>query len=118
MKTLRLLVAVLLCFVIPLSLFAKDAGYKVVYDGGSLPDLKAGTDLHLVINGDHITFLKDKNEVMTIPVSAITEISYGQDVHRRVGAVIGLAVISLGIGAYGFDQIQEAFCRTNLGGRK
>ncbi len=36
---------------------------------------------------------------MTIPPSAVTEISYGQDVHRRVGAAIGLAVISLGIGA-------------------
>ncbi len=35
---------------------------------------------------------------MAIPVSAITEISYGQDVHRRVGAAIGLAVILLGIG--------------------
>ena len=35
----------------------------------------------------------------TIPASAITEISYGQDVHRRVGAAIGLAVVSFGIGA-------------------
>ena len=29
----------------------------------------------------------------------MTELSYGQDVHRRVGAAIGLAVISFGIGA-------------------
>jgi hypothetical protein len=29
----------------------------------------------------------------------VTEISYGQDVHRRVGAAIGLATISLGVGA-------------------
>ena len=42
--------------------------------------------------------MKDKTEVVVIPVSAITEISYGQDVHRRVGAAIGLAVVSLGIG--------------------
>ncbi|MGB7642265.1 MAG: hypothetical protein WBL82_13355, partial [Terriglobales bacterium] len=90
---------VLLCFVIPMSLFANDAGYKVIYDGGSLPDLKTGTNMHLVINSDRITFLNDKKEVVTIPASAITEISYGQDVHRRVGAAIGLAVISLGIGA-------------------
>ena len=34
-----------------------------------------------------------------MPASAITEISYGQDVHRRVGAAIGLAVVSFGIGA-------------------
>ncbi|MGA7683523.1 MAG: hypothetical protein WCC32_14690 [Terriglobales bacterium] len=99
MKTLRLFAAVLLCFVIPMSLFANDAGYKVIYDGGSLPDLKTGTNMHLVINSDRITFLNDKKEVVTIPASAITEISYGQDVHRRVGAAIGLAVISLGIGA-------------------
>jgi hypothetical protein len=36
---------------------------------------------------------------MTIPASAVTEISYGQDVHRRVGAAIGLAIVSFGIGA-------------------
>jgi hypothetical protein len=29
----------------------------------------------------------------------VTEIGYGQDVHRRVGTAIGLAVVSLGIGA-------------------
>ena len=29
----------------------------------------------------------------------MTEISYGQDVHRRVGAAIGLAIVSFGIGA-------------------
>jgi CxxC motif-containing protein (DUF1111 family) len=99
MKTARLFTAVLLCFVIPVSLFAKDAGYKVIYDGGSLPDQKAGTGMQLLINGDHITLLKDKGEVLNIPASSITEISYGQDVHRRVGAAIGLAVVSLGIGA-------------------
>lgn len=29
----------------------------------------------------------------------MTEISYGNDVHRRVGAAIGLGVVSLGLGA-------------------
>jgi len=33
-----------------------------------------------------------------IPALAITEISCGQDVHRRVGAAIGLALISFGAG--------------------
>lgn len=37
--------------------------------------------------------------MITIPASTVTEISYGQDVHRRVGAAIGLAVVSFGIGA-------------------
>jgi len=45
-----------------------------------------------------VRLVKDNTDIATIPSSAITEISYGQDVHRRVGAAIGLAVISLGIG--------------------
>jgi hypothetical protein len=36
---------------------------------------------------------------VTLPPSAVTEISYGQDVHRRIGAAIGLALVSFGIGA-------------------
>jgi hypothetical protein len=42
---------------------------------------------------------KDGIVLATIPAPAVTEISYGQDVHRRVGTAIGLAVVSLGIGA-------------------
>ena len=76
-----------------------DTGYKVRYDGGSLPDIKAGNGIRLHINQGDITLTKDKTELVKIPVGAITEISYGQDVHRRVDAAIGLAVISLGIGA-------------------
>src|SRR5205814_10099495 len=34
-----------------------------------------------------------------IPVKNITEVSYGNDVHRRVGAAVGVAVVTLGIGA-------------------
>jgi hypothetical protein len=73
-------------------------GYKVAYDGGTLPNLKTGSGIELVINPTTISFVQNKSELITIPASAITEISYGQDVHRRVGAAIGLAVVSLGIG--------------------
>src|SRR5258708_7153561 len=55
--------------------------------------------MRLIIYSNEVRLVKDKTEVVTIPASAITEISYGQDVHRRVGAAIGLAVVSLGIGA-------------------
>jgi hypothetical protein len=55
--------------------------------------------MKLIIDSNQVRLLRDKGEVLTIPASAITEISYGQDVHRRIGAAIGLAVISLGIGA-------------------
>jgi hypothetical protein len=101
MKVARLLFVVLLCVLIPASTFASDAssGYKVTYDGGSIPDTKVGTGMRLIINGDHVKFVKDNTEIANIPASAITEISYGQDVHRRVGAAIGLAVVSFGVGA-------------------
>jgi len=97
---MRRVFALLLCVAIPVAVFGADAqnGYKVAYDGGSLPDVKTGTGLRIAINSTTISFVKDKAEVATIPASAITEISYGQDVHRRVGAAIGLAVISFGIG--------------------
>ena len=93
------LLVMVLCFAIPLTIFAGDNSYKVTYDGGSLPDRKAGTDMKLFIEANQIRLVKDKTEVVTIPASAVTEISYGQDVHRRVGAAIGLAIVSLGIGA-------------------
>lgn len=88
-----------LCVAVPLMLFASDGGYKVTYDGGSIPDTKAGTGMKLFIDQDKVRLVRDKTEVITIPATAVTEISYGQDVHRRVGAAIGLAVVSLGIGA-------------------
>src|SRR5579872_6545390 len=93
------LLAVILCFAIPLSVLAADNSYKVTYDGGSVPDTKAGSGMKLFIEPNQVRLVRDKADVITIPAASITEISYGQDVHRRVGAAIGLAVVSLGIGA-------------------
>jgi hypothetical protein len=89
----------ILCVIMPAFALGADNGYKVAYDGGSLPNLKAGHSLHLFLDGSNIRILDDKTEVSLIPASSVTEISYGQDVHRRVGAAIGLAVFSFGIGA-------------------
>jgi hypothetical protein len=91
--------AIVLCIVMPLTVFANDNAYKVTYDGGSIPDVKAGVGMKLFIDSNQVRLVRDKGEVITIPASAVTEISYGQDVHRRVGAAIGLAVVSFGIGA-------------------
>ncbi len=93
-------IAFLLCLLIPSTVFAaNDNSYKVIYDGGSLQNAKAGTDVQLVIDPDKVRIVRGKEELASIPAASITEISYGQDVHRRVGAAIGLAVVSLGIGA-------------------
>jgi len=96
---MKKLLAIALALAIPWSAFAGENGYKVKYDGGSLSDLKAGADMRLVIESNQIRLVNDKTDAVVIPASAVTEISYGQDVHRRVGAAIGLAVVSLGIGA-------------------
>lgn len=97
---MRYFCALLLCLAIPVAVFASDApNYKVTYDGGSLSNLKTGSGLKLFIDSTSVKLMKDKTEVASIPASAITEISYGQDVHRRVGTAVGLAVVSLGIGA-------------------
>ena len=91
--------ALLVCLMIPLAIFAQDNSYKVTYDGGSIPETKAGTSAKLSIEATQIRLIGKDGELVRIPVASITEISYGQDVHRRVGAAIGLAVVSFGIGA-------------------
>ena len=96
---MKQLLAVFLCLTFPLAAFAGDMSYKVTYDGGSLPDIKSGTDLHLYIDQDRARFVRDGKEMANIPASAITDISYGQDVHRRIGTAIGIGVVSFGLGA-------------------
>jgi len=91
--------AVVMCLALPLTVFAADNGYKVTYDGGSIAGAKAGTGMKLFIDSNQLRLVRDKSEVINIPASTVTEISYGQDVHRRIGAAIGLAVVSLGVGA-------------------
>ena len=96
---MKRILAVTLCFLFPMSVFGGDNSYKIAYDGGSLQNAKAGTDMRLYIEGTNIRITKDKTDVAIIPATAVTEISYGQDVHRRVGAAIGVAVVSFGVGA-------------------
>lgn len=84
---------------VPTFAFAANNGYKDVYDGGSVQNIKAGAKAHLYIDSDQIRLVEGNTTLATIPATDVTEISYGQDVHRRVGAAIGLATVSLGIGA-------------------
>jgi hypothetical protein len=96
---MKSLLAVLLCIAIPTALLAGDNGYKVTYDGGSLPDTKTGAGVRVYIESNQIRFVKDNANLVTIPASAVTEISYGQDVHRRVGTAVAVGVFTLGVGA-------------------
>jgi CxxC motif-containing protein (DUF1111 family) len=96
---MKRVIALLLCATIPFALFAGETGYKVTYDGGSLTDIKAGKSLRMTIEGNIIKFSDGKAGVASIPASAVTEISYGQDVHRRVGTAIAVGIASFGLGA-------------------
>jgi hypothetical protein len=76
----------------------KEPSYKATYDGGSLQSIKAGTGLKLYIDSTTVRLVNGKTEIANIPASAITEISYGQDVHRR-GTAVAVGVFTLGLGA-------------------
>ena len=96
---MKKLFAIFLCIVFPMSTIAADNGYKIVYDGGSIAGVKTGTDVKIYIEGNKVRVSDGKTDIAVIPASSVTELSYGQDVHRRVGAAIGLAVFSFGLGA-------------------
>ena len=96
---MKKILTLFLCILFPAIAIAGDNSYRIVYDGGSLPNAKAGTDMKLYFDGNNIRIKKGNTEVAVIPAAAVTEISYGQDVHRRVGAAIGVGVFTLGIGA-------------------
>ncbi len=54
--------AMVLCLAMPIAVFAGDNGYKVTYDGGSIPDVKAGSDMKLFIDPNQIRLVKEKGE--------------------------------------------------------
>jgi hypothetical protein len=93
------MVATFLCTLLSLPAFAADPVYKVKYDGGSLTDTKAGTGITMSVGSTNIKFFKDNKEIASVPVTAVTDISYGQDVHRRVGSAIAIGAVTLGVGA-------------------
>lgn len=96
---MRSFISAFLCLALGIVALGSEGGYKVSYDGGSITTLKPGEHIKLFMESDRIRIVHDKEDVLNVPSSAITEISYGQDVHRRVGAAIGLATVSLGVGA-------------------
>ena len=102
MNPVRSHVSMILCallILLPVVASARDNGYTIKYDGGSVTELKAGSDLRLYIDSNQIRFIWHKEEVLVIPATAITEISYGQDVHRRVGTAVAVGLFTLGVGS-------------------
>ena len=77
----------------------KEAGVRfgMKYEGGSLA-LDQHDGLKTYITKDEVVVVQGKQRFV-IPVKNITEISYGNDVHRRVGAAVGVGIVSFGLGA-------------------
>jgi len=106
MRTLQQGVAVLLCLTLAGSTLArskesKQTSYPVIYSGGSFPMVKSGEDLKLFIDQDQIRLARrhQADEPLLIKASTVTELSYGAEVHRRVGTAVGVGLVTLGVGA-------------------
>jgi hypothetical protein len=96
---LKRLISLVMTVLVPLTVFAADDGYsKVKYTGGTLP-VKADEEVKLFLQDDQIRVQYKKEDPISIPAKGITEVSYGQEVHRRIGAAAATAVFTLGIGA-------------------
>lgn len=90
--------ALLLSAVLVASPAVPNARYGVTYSGGSVPSLKPGEGLRLFLQSDGIRLDRKGEMALSLKASSITEISYDQEAHRRVGAAVATAVFSLGIG--------------------
>jgi hypothetical protein len=73
-------------------------GYNVKASGGSV-DAKTGEQLHMTVTSDLITISRKSTVLVQFTPDKVTDLSFGQEVHHRIGAAAGLAVVSLGIGA-------------------
>ncbi len=106
MKLYTPYISMFLCFI--LALLSVSPGYAakrkevgvmtpMKYEGGSLP-LNQHEKLQTFVSKDEVVLVQGKQRFV-IPVKDITEVSYGNDVHRRVGLAAGVAVLTLGVGA-------------------
>jgi hypothetical protein len=94
------LVAVSLCCAMPCAALGSEwhDGYSVTYSGGSLQDVKGGEGLKLHLEPDKVHLYRKTHQLLLIPARAITEISYGEEVHHRIGTGAAVALVSFGIG--------------------
>jgi hypothetical protein len=100
MQTLRRLLALVACSALIVSAQGNSFD-KVRYNGGSVatkvkPD---DWDNKLTVSPETITLALKDGQSIAIPPKQVIGLSYGEEAHRRVGMAIGLAVLSLGIGA-------------------
>ncbi|HXP87524.1 MAG TPA: PEGA domain-containing protein [Bryobacteraceae bacterium] len=70
----------------------------MAYAGGSLSNAKTGEGLRLYLEAKRLLLKHGADTLLTIPAPSITEVTYGEEVHHRIGTGAALAVVSLGVG--------------------
>jgi len=100
MAHLRKVLAVVICFAV-LSYADGNTFTKIRYNGGSVSTKVKSDDWDnkLTVSSDAIVLALKDGQTLTILPKQVTSLSYGQEAHRRVGTAVGLAFISLGVGA-------------------
>lgn len=90
--------ATLTCAVFAFSALAADSKMKSAeYQGGTVAAMKEGTEVKYALGATDATFTT-KGKTLTIPYTDIKSIEYGQKAGRRVGAAIGMSVLTGPVG--------------------
>jgi hypothetical protein len=92
---MKVWVAAILCFTLPIVVLASDGSYKIIYDGGSVQDGKLGVEAQLYIDRDQIRLAQRGQHVLSIPASLVTGIGYGQNVHRKIGTPVKATLVGV-----------------------
>ena len=92
---MKIWIAAILCISVPAVVLASDNSYKITFDGGSVRDGKPGVEAKLHIDGDQIRLAQKGQDVLSIPVSSVTGVAYGQNVHRRIGVPVQPTLVSV-----------------------
>jgi hypothetical protein len=77
------LVAILGTVVLSTASLASGMGFQVVYNGGSIQNLKPGTHVSFRVEGRQLHVVDGDSEVATVPTSAISGISFHDDAATR-----------------------------------
>lgn len=99
--------ATVLCLL--LAVPAYPSGQTVKYSGGSIPNAESGQDFKLSI-GKTLIQMSRASAAIAIPSTSVTELSYGQEAHRRVGTAVATAIFTYGIGAlFAFSKSKKHY---------
>ena len=61
------------------------AGYTLVYSGGSLKELHPGDNVTLYVDSDQVRLQVKNKDVAVIPAHSITELNYRAETHKGIG---------------------------------